>query len=77
MGLRIVLRATKRFTELILMTKCSECERQIYSGEDCYHFNSEIYCSDCIDEVLNDEFDNLELKEKMDIMSVNRTLSEV
>lgn len=59
------------------MCKCNECDRQIYDGEDCYHFNGDIYCSNCIDEVLNDEFDNLALKEKMDIMSVNRTLAEV
>ena len=56
--------------EPIVVSECDYCGAEIYDGEICYEL-PKIYhpvCKDCINEVLVNEFENLDFSERLDMM---------
>ena len=55
---------------------CTGCQSSITEDNACYEYDGDKYCSDCIEEVLNEAFSVLPLREKMYYFDVSKVERE-
>lgn len=49
-----------------VVCRCDNCGGEIYDGEACFELLGEMFCEDCIDGAIKDEFGNLSFADRLD-----------
>lgn len=57
-------------------TICTGCQQAIRVGEDCYYIDDNLYCSDCAEDVVDEHIQDMPFKDKLELVSGERTTWE-
>ena len=55
---------------------CNNCDCKIYEGEDYYIIDKSAVCEDCAENILNDKWEGLSLREKAELFEDEHCINQ-